>query len=145
MFSTVAYVVAYFGFRLSRQPGGTLHIVRGLLTRRSITLEERRLRGVEVSEPLFVRMVGGARAIAIATGLRVGRGAERGGSLLVPPAPRAEAQRVAGDVLRDAAPPTMSLTRHGPRARQRRYTRALLGTGVVIGVLAVLWWLANWP
>src|SRR5439155_1750999 len=90
IFSTVAYVVAYWGFRLSRQPGGTLHIVRGLLTRRSITLEERRLRGAEVSEPLLVRAVGGARAVAVATGLRVGRGAERGGSLLVPPAPRAE-------------------------------------------------------
>ena len=32
VFSTVAYVVAYYGFRLTRQPGGTLHIVRGLLT-----------------------------------------------------------------------------------------------------------------
>src|SRR6266545_2765738 len=60
LFSTVAYVVAYWGFRLSRQPGGTLHIVRGLLTRRSITLEERRLRGVEISEPLLVRLAGGA-------------------------------------------------------------------------------------
>src|SRR5439155_595378 len=64
IFSTVAYVVAYWGFRLSRQPGGTLYIVRGLLTRRSITLEERRLRGAEVSEPLLVRAVGGARAVA---------------------------------------------------------------------------------
>jgi putative membrane protein len=145
LFSTVAYVVAYFGFRLTRQPGGTLHIVRGLLTRRSITIEERRLRGTEVSEPLPLRWAGGARALAIATGLRVGRGAERGGSLLVPPAPRAEAERVAGDVLRDPAPPTMALTGHGPRARQRRYTRALLGTGVIIGALALLWWLADWP
>ena len=145
LFSTIAYVVAYYGFRLTRQPGGTLHIVRGLLTRRSITIEERRLRGTEVSQPLPLRWAGGARALAIATGLRVGRGAERGGSLLVPPAPRAEAERVAGDVLRDPSPATISLTRHGPRARQRRYTRALLGTGLVIGVLAVLWWLANWP
>ena len=145
VFSTVAYVVAYFGFRLSRQPGGTLHIVRGLLTRRSITLEERRLRGVEVSEPLFVRMVGGARAIAIATGLRVGRGAERGGSLLVPPAPRAEAERVAGAILRDPEPVQVQLTRHGRRARQRRYTRALLGALVVIAVVATLWRLVHWP
>ena len=145
VFSTIAYVVAYYGFRLTRQPGGTLHIGRGLLTRRSITIEERRLRGTEVSEPLPLRWAGGARALAIATGLRVGRGAERGGSLLVPPAPRAAAERVAGDVLGDPLPATMALTGHGPRARQRRYTRALLGTGVVIGVLAVLWWLANWP
>jgi putative membrane protein len=145
LFSTVAYVVAYYGFRLTRQPGGTLHIVRGLLTRRSITIEERRLRGAEVSEPLLLRWAGGARALAIATGLRVGRGAERGGSLLVPPAPRAEVERVAGEVLRDPEPVRVPLTRHGSRARLRRHTRALLGTALVIGALAVLWWLADWP
>ena len=145
IFSTVAYVVAYWGFRLSRQPGGTLYIVRGLLTRRSITLEERRLRGAEVSEPLLVRAVGGARAVAVATGLRVGRGAERGGSLLVPPAPRAEVEQVAGAVLGDAAPVRVALVRHGPRARQRRYTRALLGSVALIAVLAALWRWAHWP
>ncbi len=145
LFSTVAYVVAYWGFRLSRQPGGTLHIVRGLLTRRSITLEERRLRGVEISEPLLVRLAGGARGLAIATGLRVGRGAERGGSLLVPPAARAEVLRVAGEVLGDAQPVRAALVGHGPRARLRRHTRALLGTALVIGVVAGLWRLAHWP
>jgi putative membrane protein len=145
IFSTVAYIVAYWGFRLSRQPGGTLHIVRGLLTRRSITLEERRLRGAEVSEPLLVRAVGGARAVAVATGLRVGRGAERGGSLLVPPAPRAEVERVAGAVLGDAGPVQVPLVRHGPRARQRRHTRALLATVLFIALLAALWRWAHWP
>src|SRR6266545_2504227 len=104
LFSTVAYVVAYWGFRLSRQPGGTLHIVRGLLTRRSITLEERRLRGVEISEPLLVRLAGGARGLAIATGLRVGRGAERGGSLLVPPAARADRAHAGGPAGQPGAP-----------------------------------------
>jgi putative membrane protein len=145
IFSTVAYVVAYWGFRLSRQPAGTLHIVRGLLTRRSITLEERRLRGAEVSEPLLVRAVGGARAVAVATGLRVGRGAERGGSLLVPPAPRAEVEQVAAAVLRDAEPVQLALVRHGPRARLRRYTRALLATVLLIALLAALWRWADWP
>jgi len=145
IFSTAAYVIAYWGFRLSRQPGGTLHIVRGLLTRRSITLEERRLRGAEVSEPLLVRAVGGARALAIATGLRVGRGAERGGSLLVPPAPRAQAERVAAEVLRDREPVYARLIRHGPRARRRRYTRALWGSALIIAALAALWRFAHWP
>ena len=143
--STAAYLVAFWGFRLSRQPAGTLHIVRGLLTSRSITIEERRLRGVELSEPLLLRLAAGARCIAIATGLRVGRGAERGGSLLLPPAPKTEAVRVAGAVLRDAAAVTAELTRHGPRARRRRYTRALLTTAVVPVALVLLWWLAGWP
>ena len=143
--STAAYAVAFWGFRLSRQPAGTLHIVRGLLTQRSITLEERRLRGVELSEPLPLRLVRGARAIAIATGLRVGRGAERGGSLLLPPAPRTEAVRVAGAVLGGTEPVTAELVRHGPRARLRRYTRALLTAAAVPAVLGLLWWLGGWP
>lgn len=143
--STGAYIVAYWGFRLSRQAGGTLHIIRGLLTQRSITLEERRLRGVEISETLLLRTVRGARCIAVATGLRVGRGAERGGSLLLPPAPLAEAVRVTGEVLADPVPATVALVRHGNRARRRRYTRALVTTGVVPVVLGVLWWFAGLP
>ena len=143
--STAAYVVAYWGFRLSRQASGTLHIMRGLLTQRSITLEERRLRGVELSETLLLRPVGGARCIAVATGLRVGRGAERGGSLLLPPAPLAEAVRVGADVLGDPVPLTVELVRHGPRAARRRYTRALVTTGAVPVAFGLLWWFAGSP
>ncbi|MCW2953412.1 MAG: hypothetical protein JWQ48_2582, partial [Conexibacter sp.] len=74
--STLGYLLAFWRFRLTRTAGGTLHVTRGLLTTRATTIEERRLRGVELSEPLGLRAVGGARCIAIATGLRVGRGAE---------------------------------------------------------------------
>jgi putative membrane protein len=133
--STIGYVLAFWGFRLSRHSAGTLHVTRGLITSRATTIEERRLRGVEVSEPLLLRLAGGARSIAVATGLRVGRGAERGGSLLFPPGPRAEARRVAGEVLRDPVPVTAPLTPHGPKAHRRRYTRALTGALVVIAVL----------
>lgn len=136
--STCGYVLAFWGFRLTRLPGGTLHVTRGLITTRAITLEERRLRGVEVSEPLLLRAVGGARCIAIATGLRVGRGAERGGSLLLPSAPRAEARRVAVAVLGRAEPITVPLTRHGPAARRRRYTRALVPCALLVLAAVVL-------
>ena len=138
---TVGYVLAFWRFRLTRQAGGTLHVTRGLVTTRSTTIEERRLRGVEVSEPLLLRAVRGARCIAIATGLRVGRGAERGGSLLLPPAPRVEAETVAAAVLRTDVPLTVPLTPHGRRARWRRYTRAL--TGAVLFVAAAR--LFGWP
>jgi putative membrane protein len=143
--STVGYVVAFWAFRLSRQDTGTLHVTRGLLTTRATTIEERRLRGVELSEPLLLRAVRGARCIAIATGLRVGRGAERGGSLLLPPAPRDEAVRVAAAVLGDPVPMTIDLTRHGHRATRRRYIRALTVAAVLPAGLAVLWWLAGLP
>src|SRR5450759_4066408 len=39
------YVLSYWGFRLSRHGQGSLHITRGLLTTRAISIEERRLRG----------------------------------------------------------------------------------------------------
>lgn len=136
--STLGYVVAYWGFRLSRQvEEGTLQVRRGLLTTRAVTIEERRLRGVEISEPLLLRLVRGARCIAITTGLRVGRGAERGGSLLLPPGPREVAARVAGDVLRDRRPLAAPLRRHGAVATRRRFTRAL-GVGVVVAALLIL-------
>ncbi|GAA0357887.1 PH domain-containing protein [Actinoallomurus spadix] len=143
--STFGYVLAFHGFRLTRGDAGTLHVTRGLITTRAITIEERRLRGVEFSEPLLLRSVGGARCIAITTGLRVGRGAERGGSLLLPPAPRAEALRVAGAVLRDDAPFTRTLTGHGPRAARRRFSRAVGVALLVVGVAVVSWALGVVP
>jgi putative membrane protein len=135
--SAVGYVLAFWRFRLTRHAAGTLHVSRGLLTSRATTIEERRLRGVELSEPLLLRAVGGARCIAIATGLRVGRGAERGGTLLLPPAPFAEVERVAVEVLRDRAPVATPLIGHGRRAQRRRYTRALGVASLVVVALFV--------
>ena len=143
--STVGYALAFWDFRLTRNPGGTLHVTRGLITTRATTIEERRLHGAEISEPLLLRLVSGARLIAIATGLRVGRGAERGGSLLLPPAPRAEAQRVAAQVIGRSAPLTCAVAAHGPRARIRRYTRALGGWALLAAALAVVHWAAGGP
>jgi putative membrane protein len=143
--STAGYVLAFWDFRLTRNPRGTLHVTRGLLTTRATTIEERRLHGVEISEPLLLRLVRGARCLAIATGLRVGRGAERGGSLLLPPAPRAEAQRVGATIVGATEPLTCPLTEHGPRARNRRHTRALSGWAVVAAALAVPAALTSFP
>jgi putative membrane protein len=143
--STVGYVLAFWDFRLSRNPGGTLHVTRGLLTTRATTLEERRLHGVEISEPLLLRSVRGARCVAIATGLRVGRGAERGGSLLLPPAPRTEAQRVGAAIVGSGEPLSCPLAEHGPRARMRRYTRALAAWALAAGILAGAAALTAWP
>jgi putative membrane protein len=143
--STLGYVLAFWGYRLARHSGGTLQVTRGLVTTRATTIEERRLRGVELSEPLLLRAVGGARCIAIATGLRVGRGAERGGSMLLPPAPRAEALRVAAAVLGRRAQVVAPLRAHGPTARRRRYTRALPLCALLAAAAAGLWWWAGLP
>jgi putative membrane protein len=143
--STVGYVLAFWDFRLTRNPRGTLHVTRGLLTTRATTIEERRLHGVEISEPLLLRAVRGARCLAIATGLRVGRGAERGGSLLLPPAPLPEALRVGAAIVGTEESFSCPLAAHGPRARTRRYTRALGAWALVVCVLALLAALTSWP
>ncbi|HEX2263441.1 MAG TPA: PH domain-containing protein [Pseudonocardiaceae bacterium] len=129
--SVLIFVEAWWGFRLVREPGGTLRIRRGLLTVRSVSLEERRLRGVEVVEPLLLRAGRGARTGAVATGLGSGRGT------LLPPAPRDEAHRVSGVVLTEDPSPTRTALRRHPRvALRRRLARAVLP---VVAASAVLW------
>ncbi|WP_169950381.1 PH domain-containing protein [Microbispora sp. H11081] len=164
--STLGYVVAFGNFRLTRQAEGTLHVTRGLLTTRATTIEERRLRGVEISEPLLLRAVRGARLSAVTTGLRAAQGAQRGGSLLLPPAPREQAVAVAGLVLprvspgvRDGtgdgtgeaahdpavSPVTAPLTAHGPAALRRRFTRAYGVHALVLAALLASWRWAGLP
>ncbi len=63
------WVEMWWNYRLEREPGGTLRVTRGLLTARSVSIEERRLRGIELVEPLGVRLFGAARVDAVATGL----------------------------------------------------------------------------
>ncbi|MGH3899557.1 MAG: PH domain-containing protein [Pseudonocardiaceae bacterium] len=132
--SVLIFVEAWWGFRLVREPGGTLRIRRGLFTARSVSLEERRLRGVEVVEPLLLRVGRGARTTAVATGLGGRRGHGRG--ILLPPAPRDEAHRVSGVVLtEDPSPTCTTLRRHPLVARRRRLVRAVLPVLVGFAVL----------
>ena len=146
--SAVGYLLAFWNFRLTRHAEGSLQVSRGLITARSTSIEHRRLRGVTISEPILLRAVGGARTTAIATGLRVGRGAERGGTVLVPPAPIAVSRRVAGAVLDEsgaelavAAP----LRPHGKAALRRRLIRATVPCLTLFAVLILLWLGAGWP
>lgn len=141
--STAGYVLAFWNFRLSRHPGGTLHVSRGLITSRATSIEERRIRGAEVSEPLLLRAVGGARTIVIATGLRVGHGAERGGTMVMPPGPRDEAVRVAASVVGQSRPFATSLLSHGRRARRRRFARAIAGSVAIAAAIGLIWRVAG--
>ncbi|HEY5116739.1 MAG TPA: PH domain-containing protein [Nakamurella sp.] len=143
--SVAGYLLTFWGFRLSRHEGGTLHVTRGLLTTRATSIEERRLRGTDRTEPLLLRAVGGARLSAIATGLRAGRGATRGGEVLLPPAPRHVAADVEATVLRTPAPGAAQLLPRGRAARRRRYTRALTVTATVDVALAAWWWFGPLP
>jgi putative membrane protein len=138
LIAMAGYVAVFWNFRLTGQGTDTLRVTRGLLSVRATTISVSRLRGVEISEPLLLRTARGARCIAIATGLHIGGGAEREGSVLSPPAPRAVAQHVASTVLGLPADLCSGpLKPHGPAARRRRYTRALAGAAAVIAAIYV--------
>ncbi|GGZ43666.1 hypothetical protein GCM10010387_42480 [Streptomyces inusitatus] len=121
------WVEMWWNHRLEREPGGTLRVRRGLFTVRSISIEERRLRGVELVEPLGVRLAGAARVDAVATG--IGRDDQDKNAdlhVLLPAAPRSRAAAVAATVLREPVTPTDApLTPHPGAARARRLRRAL--------------------
>jgi putative membrane protein len=121
--SLAVFVESWWGYRLTREPRtGALHVRRGLLTRRSTTLEEDRLRGVAVVEPAAVRWFGAARVDAVATGLSSGQEQRSDPRGLLPVAPAAVVDRVVAEVLREPAAPTTQvvLQAHPPAARTRR-------------------------
>lgn len=131
------YLLQFWGFRLTRHAGGTLHVSRGLLTTREVSIEEKRLRGVDIGEHLGLRLVGGARLSAIATGL--GRADDSGPrSVLVPPAPRSVVLGVADRILGDATALTGPLIGHPIAARRRRVIRATVFPAV-LALGAALW------
>ena len=138
--SVGGYVLSYWGFRLSRHARGSLHTTRGLLTTRATSIEERRLRGIELSEPLLLRAVHAARLSGITTGLKSGEGTAGGSSLLLPPAPYTVVLEVAAQILRDPAPVEVSLTAHGPAARRRRFIRALVPALALVAAAGVAIW-----
>ncbi|MFD7231577.1 PH domain-containing protein [Streptomyces sp. NPDC059881] len=134
------WVEMWFNHRLEREPGGTLRVRRGLFTTRSISIEERRLRGVELVEPIGVRLCGAARVDAVATGLATDE-ADRHADhkTLLPAAPRAVADEVAALVLRETGAPTSApLTAHPHAARARRLRWALGAALLPLLVLMLL-------
>jgi putative membrane protein len=134
LLSIAGYLVTNWGFTLTRADGAW-HLRRGLLTTRETSLDHDRVGGVTLGEPLGLRVAGGARVSAIVTGLDRG---QQGSSVLVPPAPRAVALQVAREVLGTAAPVDVPLVGHGPRARTRRFGRALVPALAVVAAAGVL-------
>jgi putative membrane protein len=146
LLAVLGYVLTNWGFTLSRDAGGrSYHVRRGLLTTRETSIERDRVRGLEIHEPLGLRLAGGGHLAAIVTGLDR---RSRGSAPVVPPAPRAVVVGVGEALLANQGPFTVRLVPHGPRARQRRWVRAL-AVASVIPVMVVLgaaflgwaWWL----
>ena len=132
------FVEMWFRYTLRREDGN-LVMTRGLLNTRSLTLEQRRLRGVEVVEPLGVRPVRGARVDVIATGVRKRDDDDKTDPhTLLPTAPFDTARRVAAEVLGSDAATATAVTGHPRAARARRIRWALYGVLVPVTVLVVL-------
>ena len=138
--SVGGYVVQWFGLRLTREHG-SLHLTAGLLTTKSVSVEESRVRGLVLDEPLLLRVVGGAELSTLATGV------ENGVTAILPPAPVSVVRRVGADVLPGTEPLDVPTLRHGPAAHRRSIVRSLwlplfLVAGAVAATVALdlPWW-----
>jgi putative membrane protein len=124
--AVAGYLVSNWGLTLTHAARDrSWHLRRGLFTTRETSLDDERLSGVSIGEPIGLRLTGGGRLSAIVTGLDR---QQAGSSMLVPPAPQAVVAGVAGQVLGTDEPVTAPLRSHGPRARARRFSRALVPT-----------------
>lgn len=141
LISVGGYVIQWWNLRLVRE-AGNLRLTAGLFTTRSTSVEEKRVRGVQLVEPALLRLVGGAELRALATG--VGSG---GVTKLLPPSPVEVNRRVGHDVLEAADPLVVALQRHGAAARRRCHARAQWSTlaAAAVAVAATIgfdlpWW-----
>lgn len=133
----VGFALQWGGLRLTRQHRGvrtSIHLQAGLLSTRAITIEERRIRGVVLVEPVLLRWAGGADLRTWATGV------EAGVATVLPPCPRGTAVEVATQVLgvEDAAALQVPLTGHGRVARRRAHVRGQWPTLALLLAAGVL-------
>jgi putative membrane protein len=135
--AVAGYIVTNFGFTVSyTRSDHAWHLRRGLFTTRETSMDANRLRGVDLVEPLGLRLARGARLSSIVTGLN---SEQQGSSTLVPPAPEGVAHHVATQVLGTDTPVVAQLVGHGAAAVRRRYTRALtLPLLLTAGLLVVV-------
>ncbi|WP_017588527.1 PH domain-containing protein [Nocardiopsis ganjiahuensis] len=134
VFAVVSYALTHWGFSL-RDRDGSLVAERGLFTRRSVTLEKRRIRGYELLDNPLERTRGAVGLRAIVTGL--GDAATR--AVLLPVGPRSRVEPVVDRALALFRGP---LTRHPRAALYRRLIRSVLpfaGVAAAAAVLDVTW------
>ncbi|MFD1719704.1 PH domain-containing protein [Georgenia deserti] len=146
----LAFIEAWWGFRLVREPGATFVATRGLLTTRSFTADQARLRGLTLSEPFLTRLLGGARMTPVMTGISLQQQMNESATVL-PATTREVAVRVGNTMLgrrvldERARPAGGRLVSHPPAARRRAIIRYAGGYGLVgaASAAAVLW--REWP
>ncbi|MGI8529814.1 MAG: PH domain-containing protein [Geodermatophilaceae bacterium] len=125
----LAGAVANWGFVLAAR-GSNLVAERGLLTRRTVSLEIDRIRGYVLSQGLGLRLVRAARLTALVTGL----GDQNRRGQLLPLGPLRVAEDVAASAVRRFDTP---LRPHPSAALRRRLLRAV-GPPALIAVVLLL-------
>jgi len=128
----IMYAVFNWDFTL-RTRDGYLVAERGLVTRRAVSLERRRIRGYELVDGLIERRFKVVRLWAVVTGL--GDSETRG--QLLPVTPRTYAVDVASEAIGPFATP---LRPHPSQARRRRLFRAVTPWLVVAAAMFLLGW-----
>jgi len=138
--SLLVFTEQWWSYRLEREGVYTYRIRRGLLTTRQIAIDRRRIRGVEVTQPLLMRLVGAGRVEVIATGLDASDQDYTKLQVLTPAVPLAEANRIAAAIAEERTSPTSSarLRRHPTSALRRRLVRATAAAALPVAVLAAL-------
>ena len=138
----VSFVKDNWNFELVRTTtgDGTALLTRqGLLDTREIYRDDSRLRGVQLSQPLFWRWIGLTETEVISTGLTGRSASGEPASSILPRAPISEVRRVVAEVLPgDIRPLEAPLRPHSRAAMYRRIVFAVTTSAFLTGLLAWL-------
>lgn len=139
LFAVAGSLLVDWGFTL-RAEGDRLTAERGLLTRRTVSIDRDRIRGLDVRDTLLRRPFGVAAVSAVAGGVR-GAG---GRTTLAPVVAADDAFSLLRSVDPAAPDPRLPLALHPMAARTRRLVRALPPPVLVTAAALVLgwWWVA---
>lgn len=147
--AAAVFVEAWWNYTLVHEQHDRFVATRGLLTTRSFTVDQSRLRGVTVAEALTTRVLRGARLMPILTGVSADQQNKESG-VLVPTTTRDVPVSLANTLLGETVLTADRLGsgwlgRHPPAALRRilfHYESPVLG---VAGGLVVAVWLWQWP
>jgi len=139
--AAIGSVIIDGGFRLMRD-GERLTAERGLLRRRSVSMDRGRISALEFSDTPLWRLVGLVNLKALVAGVGSGEGEARGRTNLLPAGSPGAAWRLGLSIDRRLA---KQLTAHPRSARSRRLVRAMIvpALATAVAALAQEWLLAT--
>ncbi len=140
--AVAGYLVSNWGFTLTHAArDGSWHLRRGLFTTRETSLDDERVSGVSIGEPIGLRLARRRTALGDRDRPRPPAVGQLDAGAPGPPGGRDRGRR---QVLGTDEPVTTTLRSHGPRARTRRFSRALVPT-LVLSLALVLAVVAGAP